>query len=122
MKFKLDENLPIEAAALLRDAGIDASTVTEQHLSGAADPMLFAVCQREQRTLVTLDTDFADIRSYPPESHAGVVVLRLARQDIPHLLQALSRLVPLLRAEPTLGHLWIVQEHRVRIRGPAQGA
>ena len=117
MKFKLDENLPIEAADLLRQAGFDAFTVTEQQLGGAGDPSLFATCQREQRTLLTFDADFADIRSYPPESHAGVIVLRLFRQDIPHLLQALSRLVPLLRTEATLGHLWIVEEHRVRIRG-----
>jgi predicted nuclease of predicted toxin-antitoxin system len=30
MKFKTDENLPIQAAELLRDAGYDALTVLEQ--------------------------------------------------------------------------------------------
>ena len=30
MRFKVDENLPIEIADLLRDAGFDAMTVHEQ--------------------------------------------------------------------------------------------
>jgi len=32
MKFKVDENLPIEVAGSLRQAGYDAATVSEQHL------------------------------------------------------------------------------------------
>ena len=34
MKFKIDENLPVEAAELLRDAGHDAHTVGEESLTG----------------------------------------------------------------------------------------
>ena len=34
MRFKIDENLPVEAAELLRQAGHDAVTVLEQHLGG----------------------------------------------------------------------------------------
>ena len=38
MRFKLDENLPAEAADLLREAGHDAATVLEQEMSGETDP------------------------------------------------------------------------------------
>ena len=38
MKFKVDENLPIEAATVLRDAGHDALTVHDQNLPGEHDP------------------------------------------------------------------------------------
>lgn len=34
VQFKLDENLPDEAADLLRAAGHDALTVLDQHLGG----------------------------------------------------------------------------------------
>ena len=37
MKFKTDENLPIEAAATLREAGFDAETIWDEKLSGADD-------------------------------------------------------------------------------------
>lgn len=33
LKFKVDENLPVEAAALLRDAGHDAVTVDDQGMT-----------------------------------------------------------------------------------------
>ncbi len=37
MRFKLDENLPMELAGLLRDAGHDVSTVLDQQLGGSSD-------------------------------------------------------------------------------------
>jgi hypothetical protein len=37
MKFKVDENLPVEAAVLLREAGHDAATVHDQNLRGALE-------------------------------------------------------------------------------------
>lgn len=40
MKFKVDENLPVEAATILREAGHDALTVHDQGLRGAFDPKL----------------------------------------------------------------------------------
>lgn len=67
MQFKVDENLPLEVAELLRQAGYAAATVFEQQLGGEADADIASVCQQEGRALVTLDTDFADIRAYPPE-------------------------------------------------------
>lgn len=117
MRFKVDENLPIEAAEILRSAGHDASTIIEQNLGGEADSDIILVCQQEQRTLVTLDLDFADIRAYPPERFAGLVVLRLKQQDKLRVLATLRRLLLLLASEPVEQHLWIVDEKRVRIRG-----
>ncbi len=117
MKFKVDENLPVEAAELLRQAGHDAATVLEQHLSGEAEPEIASVCQRENRTLVTLDLDFADIRAYPPAQYPGLIVLRLKQQDRPHVLEILSRLIRIFPDEPLERRLWIVEERQIRIRG-----
>lgn len=116
MRFKLDENLPAEAAGLLRKAGHDATTVLEQDMGGESDPDVAAVCRHEARVLVTFDTDFADIRTYPPERHAGLLVFRLQRQDRLHVLDVLRRLLPLLAREPIEGLLWIVEEERIRVR------
>jgi predicted nuclease of predicted toxin-antitoxin system len=117
MKFKIDENLPLEAAESLRQAGYDAVTVLEQRLGAATDSDVASICQQEARALITLDVDFADIRVYPPERFHGLVVFRLRRQDKRRVLSVLERLIPLLPSEPLLGHLWIVEEERVRIRG-----
>ncbi len=80
MLFKVDENLPVEVAAVLRDAGQEVKTVYEQNLSGGDDESLIALCKSENRVLVTLDSDFSNIRAYPPQEHNGIIVLKLRNQ------------------------------------------
>ena len=81
MKFKIDENLPAECAAILREEGFDADTVGDEDLSGCSDPTVFGVCQHESRVLVTLDLDFSNVTAYPPSTHCGIVVIRSKAQD-----------------------------------------
>jgi hypothetical protein len=38
LRFKIDQNLPAEYAALLREAGFEADTVDDEGLSGASVP------------------------------------------------------------------------------------
>jgi predicted nuclease of predicted toxin-antitoxin system len=116
MKFKIDENLPIEAAELLQQNGHDAITVLEQNLGGEADSHIAQVCQTEERALITLDTDFSDIRTYPPRQFPGLIVLRLRWQDRLRVLEALQRVIQVFASEPLEGQLWIVEEERIRIR------
>jgi len=115
VRFKIDENMPIEATTLLVSAGYDAVTVPDQRLGGKPDPDVATACEREGRAIVTLDRHFADIRVYPPAEYHGIIVFRLARIDKHRLLEALKRLVPLLDQEPLAGRLWIVDETSVRI-------
>jgi predicted nuclease of predicted toxin-antitoxin system len=117
MRFKIDENLPIEIAELFQAAGYDASTVIKQKLGGQRDNFIIKVCQREERTLVTLDLDFADIQTYPPQDFSGIVVLRVSRQDKEYLISVLQRAIPLMNQENIKKKLWIVEETRIRIRG-----
>ena len=46
--------------------------------------------------MVTLDLDFADIRTYPPAEYAGIIVFRLRLLDKFHVLLVLERLLPVL--------------------------
>ena len=71
MRFKFDENLPAELGALLRHAGHEAHSVHDENLSGADDPSIAKVCQAEQRILITLDLDFADLKHYPPQPRSS---------------------------------------------------
>jgi len=117
MKLKIDENLPVEIATLLEENGYDALTVSQEQLCGETDPNIAKVCQREKRALMTLDTDFADIRSYPPDKFFGLIVLRLKKHDKPYVLSVANRLLKILPNEPLERHLWIVEEGRIRISG-----
>lgn len=117
LKFKVDENLPAEAADLLASAGHDAVTVWDQRMVGQSDSNVARVCRQEGRVVVTLDLDFADIRTFPPADHAGIIVFRLTLLDKYHVLSVLQRLLPILEHEPLTGKLWIVADTSVRIRG-----
>jgi predicted nuclease of predicted toxin-antitoxin system len=115
-KFKVDENLPAEAADLLKSAGHDATTVGDQHMDGWPDADVATVCNREGRANITLDLHSSDLRAYPPQDYTGIIVLRLARLDKRRVLSVLQRMLSLLDQEPLVGKLWIVDETSVRVR------
>lgn len=117
MNFKIDENLPIDAAVLLKNAGHDALTVHDENLTGSQDTDIAVVCVAENRILLTLDLGFADIRAYPPSKYPGIIVFRLSRQDKRNVLQAISRLLRVFDTHLVDNKLWIVEERRVRVRG-----
>ena len=117
MNFKIDENLPTEFVDILSDMGYSSDTIVHENLGGADDTAIAAICVKEGRILVTLDLDFADIRSYPPQAFPGFVVLRPRIQDKLHLIELLRSVLPLLSIEPLQNRLWIVDESGVRIRG-----
>jgi predicted nuclease of predicted toxin-antitoxin system len=115
MQFKIDENLPDALVALLAEKGHDAFTVRQQTLNGRPDVDVAAVCKSERRALVTLDLDFSDITAFPPEEYSGIIVLRVRSQSRPHIVSVFHSVLPLLETEQLDGHLWIVEEHRVRV-------
>lgn len=118
LRVKLDENMPVDAAPLFRAAGHACDTVYNEGLAGAPDPAVAAACGAEGRVLVTLDLDFGDVRTYPPGTHPGIVVLRPRSPDRDSVLALVRRVLPLLATEPVAGCLWVVDPERGRIRGP----
>jgi predicted nuclease of predicted toxin-antitoxin system len=76
IRVKLDEDLPRLAVQVLREAGYSAASVPEQEITGRTDAELWQAVAAEHRFLVTADKGFADVRRYPPGSHAGILLLR----------------------------------------------
>lgn len=115
-RFKLDENMPGEAIELLRGDGHDVRTVLDELLGGSADPRILQACRDDDRMLVTLDLDFADLQLYAPSSHPGIWVLRGRSQSIETTMELLLGALSLLRSESPRHRLWIVEHGRIRIR------
>lgn len=116
VRFKLDENLPRDAVALLATAGHDVQTVLEERLGGNPDSEVLEACRNESRVLITFDLDFSDIRLYPPASHSGVWVLRPHTQNIANTLVLLKGALVALESESARARLWIIEPGNVRIR------
>jgi predicted nuclease of predicted toxin-antitoxin system len=116
MSFKVDENIHADVSHWLRSQGHDAASVREQGHCSCSDDGLAAVCQRENRVLITQDLDFSNTVAFPPEDYPGIVVLRLADQSKRSCLAALERMLAKGPPGPMSRSLWIVDESRIRIR------
>ena len=116
MLFKLDENLGNRGLKQLREAGYDAMTVREQQLCGRPDSQVIDVCNMEKRCLVTLDADFADTLTYPPEKYAGIVLIRLPRKPVLSDIDVAVETVidALNRGAEITGKLWVVRQKTIR--------
>ena len=116
MLFKLDENLGNRGLARLREAGYDVMTVREQRLNGQPDSRVIDVCTTEKRCLITLDTDFADTLTYPPEKYAGIVLLRLPKKPaLSDIDVAIDTMIEALnRGADITGKLWVVRQKTIR--------
>jgi predicted nuclease of predicted toxin-antitoxin system len=116
VKFKLDENLPADLAEELRDGGHNVEDVLSEDMGGRPDRPVLNAATSEDRILLTFDLDFADIRRYPPGSHAGIVVFRLHDQRWANLQKPVRRLLAQGTLEILANGLAIVDESRTRIK------
>jgi predicted nuclease of predicted toxin-antitoxin system len=121
VRLKLDENLGRRGAELLRQAGHEVTTVSEQHLCGATDAELIEVCAVENRGIVTLDLDFGNPLLFRPSNYAGIAVLRLPPKPTPDdLFDAIRTLIAGLAQRQIEGKLWIIQRGRLREYQPEE--
>jgi predicted nuclease of predicted toxin-antitoxin system len=116
VRVKLDENVPAGAVAVFTGAGHDVHTVPDEDLAGRPDGDVWAACVAERRMLVTFDLGFGDIRAYPPATHSGVVLLRLADQRPEAVADVLRRFLADYDLDALSGHLVVVTDTVVRLR------
>jgi predicted nuclease of predicted toxin-antitoxin system len=116
MKLLMDENMPREAADLLRNLGHDVKSIRDLNLQGTKNGDIYRLIQAEERMLVTLDLDFANILNYPTQTHPGIIVLRVRVQNPPSIVATLQRFLQQVTPDRLKGNLTIVDEFRYRMR------
>ncbi len=113
MKIKLEQNLSQYLRDDLMALKLDVDKVLDEGLSGADDPEVLKAAT--SRILFTLDTDFLDLRAYPPQSHRGVIVFRPPRQ----VALTVAKFVKAFVRSPDLGKFvsqtTVVERTRARI-------
>jgi predicted nuclease of predicted toxin-antitoxin system len=122
LRFLINEDLPKSTIDLFHSYGHDAVDIRNVGLRGAKDSEIAYYARSRKRCLVTGDTDFSNIRNYPPAEYHGIVVLRLPRDATADWILGLLRrfLNQNLNQKKLIaelpGKLAIVEAGRIRIR------
>ncbi len=85
-------------------------------MGGTKDPALWKAIQQENRFLVTADKGFADVRTYPPGHHAGVLLLRPDEDGVRPIIDLLSKLLNSHKLDDLAGSITVVTARGIRIR------
>ena len=116
-RFLIDEALPRSLARRLREAGYDAEDVRDLGLRGQSDEHIFAEAQRRDSILITPDLGFANTLRRSPQSHRGVVILRLPKfLSAARLIEEVLRNVRELSLTTLDRSVVVVEPGRIRIR------
>jgi predicted nuclease of predicted toxin-antitoxin system len=75
MRFLIDADLPRSAGDIARRHGYETVDVRDIGLRTTKDPKIAQYAQTDGLCLISGDYGFADIRNYPPDQYAGIVVL-----------------------------------------------
>lgn len=116
MKLLLDQGLPLSAAALLRDAGIDTIHVGEIEMSASEDIEILQRAKEEERVVATLDADFHTLLALDEAIVPSVIRIRIERLRAQALTDLLLRVMSECEADLQIGAAVTVEPSRIRIR------
>ncbi|MGL5834838.1 MAG: DUF5615 family PIN-like protein [Waterburya sp.] len=116
MKLLLDQGLPLSAAALLRDAGIDTLHVGEIEMSKAEDSDIIQRAKDEGRVVATLDADFHTLLALDIAIAPSVIRIRIERLRAQALTDLLLKVIAECEKDLEQGSAITVESSRIRIR------
>jgi predicted nuclease of predicted toxin-antitoxin system len=76
MRFLIDENVSWRVAELLTKAGHDAVHVRDLDAEGADDQDVMALAARDERVIVSADTDFGALLAHTRATKPSVILVR----------------------------------------------
>ncbi|MGA9350303.1 MAG: DUF5615 family PIN-like protein [Anaerolineae bacterium] len=116
MRFLVDNALSPVLAEGLRQAGHDAVHVRQYGLQAASDEVIIEQAAREDRILLSADTDFGTILALRRERKPSVVLLRRVTHQPASQVRLLLANLPQLEAPLRAGSVVVFDQGRVRVR------
>lgn len=112
-----DENISGAVIASLQEWGFNVASV----VPSTSDPEIAARARREERIILTHDSDFASILAYPPKEFPGIIRIKVDPAFNELVIPALKRIFDHLKtAEDFRGKLIIALANSFRIWPPAE--
>jgi len=119
LKFLIDENLSWRVAQTLQKWGFDAVHIRDVGLKGKEDKIIMEYAIKKNRVLLTLDSDFADIRNYPPGTHKGIIRFKVKFASSDVITECFKKLIAHIDSKILASGAIVVTDcKRYRIRTP----
>jgi predicted nuclease of predicted toxin-antitoxin system len=117
LKFLIDNALSPIFPKQLQKHGHDAIHVRDMDMQTCSDEEIFDFAQREERIIVSADTDFGTIIALRNEQYPSVIIFRRTRnrrpiEQVALLISNLGQIEVSLRN----GSIVIIEDNRIRIR------
>ena len=114
-RLVLDQGVPRDAAAGLRDLGHDCVHVGEVAMSRAADDEIIA-WSGTHAIVVTLDADFHAILAVSDVKGPSVIRLRIEGLNAPRVVELIQQVLVRFRADLDSGCLITIKPHKITCR------
>jgi predicted nuclease of predicted toxin-antitoxin system len=114
LRFLVDVNVGVAVGDSLRDSGHDVV------FAGDLDPCmpdadLLSLAHRDQRIILTMDTDFGELVYHSQRLHAGVFLLRMPGANRHEKIRVVQEIVSRY-GDQLPSHFCVYRQGRLRIR------
>ena len=116
MKLLADLHISPRTVTFLRSLGHDVVRVSEIMPATSSDSEIVSRAKQEGRAILTQDLDFGNIIALSGESKPSLITLRLSTSRIEFVNERLSKILPEIEANVTMGTLLTVEDHSIRWR------
>lgn len=119
LKFFTDQCVPATIERGLRNKGYEVLVLKNHIPIDSSDEIVIAKAQELDAILISLNGDFSNIVTYPPDRYKGIISIQL--RNHPEVISLLmQRLIESLANHDNMEHyqgkLFIVEVNRIRIR------
>lgn len=117
MRFLIDNALSPLVAEILHEAGHEANHVRDYGMQAASDEEIFARAGREDRVIVSADTDFGTLLALRDSEKPSVIIFRrLSGRRPEDQARLLLDQLPELKEHLESGSVVVIEENRLRVR------